>query len=170
MPPHHKPHRHPHPGRPGAPIPASRALQFIERDRIEAALQAFIPEASDRGFVLRCILDEGPIHHRGANYVLISLLHKLTQPAGPEHGRASASESVTVPMRLPPHLAEDIVDADYPLRLATGALSDLVAGDAARLEAVIDCLTDGPVQHALANVLMVNLLDRLLSAPSPPKR
>ena len=35
--------------------------------------------------------------------------------------------------------------------------------DQSRLEAMIDCLTDGPPQHALANVAMVTLLTEILS-------
>ena len=43
----------------------------------------------------------------------------------------------------------------------TGALGELMSG--AELESAIDCLTDGPPQHALANVLMVTLLQRILT-------
>ena len=65
-------------------------------------------------------------------------------------------------MRLPPHLAEAAEDSHYPLRLPLDALRVLAGGDTARLDAMVDCLTDGPPQHALANVVMVSLLDRLL--------
>jgi len=69
-----------------------------------------------------------------------------------------------VPMRLPPYLAESVTEAAYPLLLPTNTLLALAGGDQTQLAAMIDCLTDGPSQHALANVIMVALLERLLSS------
>lgn len=178
-PPSHRPHPHPgHPGphgdRPGpahaphprrTPVPASRALAFVDDTRLDAALARLVPAAADRAFVRRCLVGEGPVHHRGANYVLVMLLDHLLQ-ASPRTG-GSGSETPEahrepVPMRLPPHLAEHIGDAHYPIELPTGALSRIAGGDADAVRAMIDCLTDGPPQHAVANVVLVALVDQLL--------
>lgn len=143
-------------------MPASRALRFVDRPAIDALLARYTAEPGDRAFILRCILDEGPIHHRGANFVLIALLSQLLARLG--NDSSELADPTSVPMRLPPHLADEIGESNYPLPLSTRALQALAGGDPAQLEAMIDCLTDGPAQHVLANVLMVNLLDRLLAA------
>lgn len=180
-PPHHRPPHHPpHHGAPHqlahgprGPVPASRALAFIDPVQLDALLQPLVADAADRSFVARCLVGEGPIHHRGANYVLIALLAKLLPPSAPTAGPAgpavpAAPESapptdVPVPMRLPPHLADAVEDGNFPLRLPTRALLDLAGGDTGRLDAMIDCLTDGPPQHVLANVVLVTLIEQLLT-------
>jgi hypothetical protein len=73
-------------------------------------------------------------------------------------------------MRLPPHLAGTSADAAYPLALPLHALRELAGGDEARVDAMVDCLTDGPPQHALANVAMVALIEALLHPPSGEAR
>lgn len=152
-------------------MPASRALAFIDPVQLDALLQPLVADAADRSFVARCLVGEGPIHHRGANYVLIALLAKLLPPSAPTAGPAvpAVPEStpptdVPVPMRLPPHLADAVEDGHFPLRLPTRALLDLAGGDPGRLDAMIDCLTDGPPQHVLANVVLVTLIEQLLAA------
>lgn len=148
-------------------MPASRALGFVDRAALEAVLQPLVPDAADRVFVARCLVGEGPIHHRGANYVLIALLAQLAQRLPPVAGEpvgAGVQAGVRVPMRLPPHLADQVEDGHFPLQLPTTALSALAAGDPTTLHAMIDCLTDGPPQHVLANVVMVALIERLLAA------
>lgn len=110
----------------------------------------------------RCLVGEGPLHHRGANYVLLSLLARAVQAHGGVP--APAEGGVPVPMRLPPHLAEQADEGNYPLQLPLRALRELAQGDAAQLAAMIDCLTDGPPQHALANVAMVALLEAMIPA------
>ena len=105
---------------------------------------------------------EGPIHHRGANYILLALLaralDKTQAPLPP-------APAVGVPMRLPPHLADSVDEGVYPLPLPTGALSALAGEQPEQVAAMVDCLTDGPPQHALANVVMVSLIEKLLSTP-----
>lgn len=179
MPPSHRPphpphgpprHGHPHGPHTGGPerrasVPASRALGFIDTAALDAALAPLVPDAGDRDFVARCVVGEGPIHHRGANFVLVMLLSRaVTATARAAPAPVDAAETVPVPMRLPPHLADTVEDGNYPIALPTAALRDLAGGDAGRLEAMVDCLTDGPPQHALANVVIVALLDRLLAA------
>lgn len=172
-PPHDPPHRPPRHGPRHAPgsarrhlVPASQLLSFVDEARLDRALAALIPGDADRAFVCRCIVGEGPIHHRGANYVLMMLLtqlqHQLVPGAVPPRGEK-------VPMRLPPHLGERVVDGNYPLQLPTAALAQLAQGDEAQLRAMVDCLTDGPPQHALANVIIVALAEQLLGhGPAGP--
>lgn len=148
MPPHHR------------YVPASRALAFIDRERIDRLLSSLVPEPAEREFVTRCLVDEGPIHHRGANYVLLMLLGEALQRL-PERDPLPSTE-IELPMRLPPHLEKLVDRGTFPLSLPTGALRDLVGEEESHLAAAIDCLTDGPPQHALANVAMVALLERLL--------
>ena len=136
-------------------------LAFVDPQALDAVLQPLVPDAGERGFVARCLIGEGPLHHRGADCVLMSLLARL---AVRSPGPAPPGPGVSVPMRLPPHLAGQVEEGDFPIRMPTRALETLAGGDPSRLEAMIDCLTDGPPQHALANVVLVTLLDQLLHA------
>ncbi len=148
-------------------MPASRLLDFIDTERLDTHLQPLLPDAGERAFVLRCLVGEGPLHHRGANYVLLSLLAQAVQDRGGDvPAAASAPAAVPVPMRLPPHLSGQVERGSYPLGLPTTALFRLAGGQTAQVQAMVDCLTDGPPQHALANVAMVALLERLLPGPS----
>lgn len=150
------------------PLPASRALGFIDAKQLDAWLAPLVPDAADRHFVARCLIGEGPIHHRGANYVLLALLARVLARDGLKPEADAAGEPV--PMRLPPHLAADVEEGHYPLRLPLAALRDLAGGDEQQVHAMVDCLTDGPPQHALANVVMAALLDRLLRGDGKPPR
>ncbi|MDZ7856880.1 hypothetical protein [Sphaerotilus sp.] len=166
-PPHHRHHPHGHPSGPRLPkpgVPASQLLSFLDAPRLDALLTPLVPQSADRAFVLRCLIGEGPIHHRGANYVLIALLARVLEASPHAAGTLSVSEDtgMPVPMRLPPHLSDAVEEGDYPLRLPTMALRALAGGDAARLDAMVDCLTDGPAQHVLANVVMVSLIEQVL--------
>jgi hypothetical protein len=185
-PPHHGRKGPPHHGRKGPPqhhgrkgpphesgrwshMPSSAVTRFIDRERIEALLAPWVPDEHDRAFVVRCMLGEGPAHHRGANYVLLALLGRLLERLGPPPS-PPPGEGVPVPLRLPPHLEDELGRDDdaYPLRLATRPLERLAPAGSREHEAMIDCLIDGPPQHALANAAMVALLDALLErAPEP---
>lgn len=134
-------------------------LGFVDEAQLQQALAPLLPDAGDRRFVTRCLVGEGPLHHRGANFVLLTLLARAVQVHG---ALPPGGGGAPVPMRLPPHLADDAEDGHYPLRLPLRALGDLAGGDADRLAAMVDCLTDGPPQHALANVVMVTLIEALL--------
>lgn len=166
--PPHPPHGHPpaKKARRRSGIPASRALAFVDEGQLDGWLAPLVPDAGDRAFVVRCLVGEGPIHHRGANYILLALLARALQTRG---GVQPQPGGERVAMRLPPHLAETVDESTYPLTLPTEALRALAGGDAQQLEAMIDCLTDGPPQHALANVAMVALIESLLTArPGTP--
>jgi hypothetical protein len=136
----------------------------VDEGRLDGWLAPLVPDAGDRAFVLRCLIGEGPIHHRGANYILLALLGRALQA----HGDIKPpSGGVPVPMRLPPHLANVQDDEGvYPITLPVTALRELAGGDAQQLDAMVDCLTDGPPQHALANVVMVALIERLTAPGS----
>src|SRR5690242_1729536 len=110
-PPHHPPHAHP-----------AATAAFIDQARIDALLAPWLPEAEARAFVVRCLLGEGPTHHRGANYVLLALLAKLVEQVG---AQPSGGEPIPVPMRLPPHLARRAGPQSYPLGIPAPALARL---------------------------------------------
>lgn len=148
-------------------VPSSAIAGFIDRARIEQLLTPWLPDAESRAFVVRLILGEGPAHHRGANFVLLALLGRVLEalPAPPAQptSPSSSSEHLDVPLRLPPHLAREAGPRHYPLRLPTAPLQTLSGGDARAFEAMVDCVTDGPAHHALANVAMVTLLSEVLA-------
>lgn len=153
-PPHHRHHRH---------APTSAITRAIQPKELEALLEPWVPDAEERAFVVRCIVGEGPIHHRGANFALLMLLGALVEAAGPG-ATGGVGEAVPVPLRLPPHLApRDREDQDYPLSLPTGPLERLAARGTPEFSALVDCLLDGPAHHALANAAMMCLIDALLA-------
>lgn len=152
---HDKKPRHP---------PASRTLRFVDPARLATLLTSLVPAKADRAFVMRCLIEEGPLHHRGANYLLLALLGQVLERVP---GLDTPPEGEEVPMRLPPHLEDEVAEGHFPLRLPTKALRELLGDDEPALEAAVDCLTDGPPQHALANVVMVALLERLLKRLEP---
>jgi hypothetical protein len=144
-------------------LPSSAISAFVDPARIDLLLARWVPEAEDRAFVVRCLVGEGPAHHRGANFVLLSLLAQALEKAKAQPEPQGVT--LPVPMRLPPHLAHAEAEQDaYPLRLPTAPLERLAPSGSRELEAMVDCLTDGPPQHALANVAMVALLGALLDA------
>lgn len=136
---------------------------FLDHPRIDALLRPLVPDAADRAYVLRCLLEEGPAHHRGTNWILLALLGEVVAKLQPPP--APPGPTVAVPLRLPPHLARGGDDDAFPLSLPTAPLEQLAPGDPAAQRAMIDCLTDGPPHHALANAAMVALLGQLLAAP-----
>ena len=135
---------------------------FIDRERLSRDLAPWVPDAADRDFVVRCIVGEGPIHHRGANHVLLSLLGRALAAAHAEP--RAEDDGLPVPMRLAPHHRRDDGDQRYPVSLSVRALERLAPRGSAEMAAMVDCLTDGPPQHALANVVMVGMLGALLDA------
>lgn len=164
MPPRH--HRHHH-ERPPHGAPRSAVAAILDVDALEAILAPWVADPAERRFVARVIVGDGPIHHRGASYVLLRLLGEALAAAGGAPADVGVGPSMGVPLRLPPHLAERARgDAEYPLRLPTAALERLAGGDPAAVAAMAECLTDGPPHHALANAAMVCLLDALVQKMS----
>jgi len=167
------PHRH-RPHRPLDRAPASAVASLIRPEAVERLLTPWIPDAEERAFVVRCMIGEGPIHHRGASYALLLLLGQLLervdppgtlepQPASIGHDGGSAADSTPVPLRLPPHTTpRGDGDHHYPLRMPTAPLERIAPKGSPELAVLVDCLLDGPPHHALANAAMVCLLDALL--------
>ncbi|MDO9015286.1 MAG: hypothetical protein Q8S73_37215 [Deltaproteobacteria bacterium] len=149
--------RHSRPSKPrhSAPPP--------DRAAIEAMLAPWVPDPQDRAFVARCLGDEGPPHHRASTFALLSLLQRATDLAPPAGPRPASGPTVPVPLRVPPHVREslDPAEREYPIAMPSGALARCFPDPVARSLAV-ESLADGPAHHALANVLMVAMLDELL--------
>jgi len=144
-------------------LPAA-AAPFVDATRIDALLAPIVPDDDDRAFVVRCILEEGPKHHRGANYVLLSLLGALVEKLDPVDVESlRAAGTLPVPMHVPPHLARPGSMMAYPLALPTAPLARLAPSGGAEQVAMAECLTDGPPQHALANAAMVWLVGAALA-------
>jgi hypothetical protein len=157
------PHRH-------APSAA-----FIDPSRIDALLAGAVPDAEDRAFVVRCILGEGPAHHRGANFVLLQLLGMIVERlGGGDMAALRARGTLPVAMKVPPHLARQGSLMAYPLGLPTGVLEELAPAGTPDHAAMAECVSDGPPQHALANAAMLWLigaaLDRLAERPPGSSR
>lgn len=157
-------------------VPSSEIGGFVRRAEIDALLARFVPDPSDREWIVRCVLEEGPAHHRGANYVLLSLLGQVLEQVDarvapgtpPARGR-----EVPVPMRMHPHHHhhdDHDDDASFPLGVPLAPLDRLAPRDSREQAAMIDCLTDGPPQHALANAAMVHLLGAILARLGPAGR
>jgi hypothetical protein len=154
------------PGHGSAPhrrhVPSSAIASFIDDARVDAILAPWIEDPQERAFVVRCLLREGPAHHRGSNFVLLALLGQLVEAGGRVEAPAGGSARA-VPLRLPPHLADDCGDKGvFPLQIPTAVIERLAPAGSTAHEAMIDCLTDGPPQHSLANAAMVCLIDILL--------
>ena len=143
-------------------VPSSAIASFIDRGRIDRLLAPWVPDAADRAFVVRCLLDEGPAHHRGANYVLLALLDELIGAGGRPAPPSTTDGQVAIPMRLPPHRPQAGDDGLFPLRFPSAPLERLAPAGSAAQAAMIDCLTDGPPQHSLANAAMMCLIGALL--------
>ncbi len=161
MPPKH-PHHPPHHLDRRSPLPQD----WVKR--LDQDLTVVVPDAADRAFALRCVLQEGPEHHRGANAALLLLLVEACKRAGGPWPPA-AGGGRQPRMHLPPHLMETNPDARYPVSIPPAALAT-VAPDPAVAKRLEDALLDGPPQHAVANTLMVALLDGLLrhAGKAPP--
>jgi hypothetical protein len=147
----------------GHRTPPAAGAPFIDSARIDALLAPIVPDDDDRSFVVRCILDEGPRHHRGANFVLLTLLGKLVEALDPvDIESLRAAGTLPVPMRVPPHLVRPGSMMGYPLALPTAPLDRIAPSGSPQQAAMVDCVTDGPPQHALANAAMVWLIGAAL--------
>lgn len=135
-------------------------IAALDRRRIEALAEPFLPDPEQRAFVLRCILDEGPLHHRGDNYVLLRLLGEVLHRLPPPAMLPAAGPSHPVPMRIPPSHQGPGEARAYPLGIPLAPLALLGPGTQG---VFAECLADGPPHHALANALMLQLLQAILA-------
>jgi hypothetical protein len=139
------------------------AAAFIDSSRVDALLRGMVPDDQDRAFVVRCILGEGPAHHRGANYAILMLLGAVVDALrGADMDALRAKGTIPVPMKVSPHLARPGSFMAYPLDLPTGPLERLAPAGSTHQAAMAECLTDGPPQHALANAAMIWLIGAAL--------
>lgn len=153
-PPKHSPPHHRH-------VPSSAVSGFVDEARLDALLVPWVPDEAARDFLVRCVVREGPAHHRGANYVLLSLLGEVARRVGAQPVKGA---TLPAPLRLPPHLEAHVDEPNGPLGLPEAAVLRLAAPGSRDFHAMVDCLTDGPPQHAVANVAMVQLLESILVA------
>lgn len=126
---------------------------------IDRALAPIIPDPRERAFVLRCVLQEGPRHHRVASWALLGLLAAVVDELGGVDPRTAEGATEPLRMRLPPHVAATSEDSEFPVRLPTRALREVLGVKDADL--ALECLRDGPPHHALANTLMTWLLEAI---------
>lgn len=145
-------------------VPASEIAAFIQPGPIDALLAPCIPDEGERALVVRCLLEVGPAHHRGSNYILLRLLGLLLERQKVVPLPQSESNSAPIPLRVPPSVQAIQDPMPYPLRISTDALERLAPRGSRSLAAMVDCLTDGPPQHSLANAAMLCLIDALLIA------
>lgn len=139
------------------------SVAFIDPSRIDAVLAGAVPDDEDRAFVVRCILGEGPTHHRGANYALLRLLGMIVDRLGGADMAALGARGTTpVPMKVPPHLARQGSLMAYPLGLPTATIERLAPAGTPEYAAMAECLSDGPPQHSLANAAMLWLIGAAL--------
>jgi len=148
---------------------ASSSAAFVDAARIDALLAPIVPDTEDRAFVVRCILGEGPTHHRGANYVLLMLLGQLAPDlSAADVDALRARGTLPVPIKVPPHLERPQSLMAYPLGLPTGPLDALAPAGSQDQAAMVDCLNDGPPQHALANAAMMWLIGAAIARRDKP--
>lgn len=127
----------------------------LDRSRLDQGLARLVPDERDRAFLLRCVLEEGPVHHRVANHALLSLVLDVVDATD---AVVTPAAGVPVPMRVPPHLRDEQREASFPVALDPTPLARLAPDPTPWVEALLD----GPPHHALANVLLVNLLGTVL--------
>jgi hypothetical protein len=151
MPPHrHKPHHHP------APVPPTAIRPLLSAERLDPFFRPFLPDPADRAFITRCILEQGPIHHRCTSFALLSLAATLLERTGGFPDEVPSGQTIPVPLRLPPHLApEREEDNAYPLSMPLAPLEAIAPQGTPAFDALVDCLLDGPAHHALANAALV---------------
>lgn len=145
-------------------VPASEIAAFIEPQTVDDLLAPWLPDAGERAMIVRCLLDVGPAHHRGSNYVLLCLLGCLLAKHGITPTRQEGVAMAPIRLRIPPSVDATTEPAAYPLGVPTAVLERLAPRGSREWTAMIDCLTDGPPQHSLANAAMLLLIDALLRA------
>lgn len=138
---------------------------MADAQRLEDALALVISDPRDRAFVARCILSEGPAHHRAASWTLCVVAAEAAARAGARPREHAEADDFAVPLRLPPHVATGD-DGAFPLAIPMAPLR-AITGDERGAEVLADALVDGPPHHALANAALVAILERLLAALAP---
>lgn len=139
---------------------AALSSEVLHREDVEQLLAPWLREPADRAFVARCIVEEGPIHHRGSSYALLRMLGlALAAAGGPPEG---SGEAAPIALRLPPHLQQGSAEQVFPLGVPLAPLERLAPRGSAAFTALLECLRDGPPHHALANAAMACMIEALL--------
>lgn len=143
----------------------------LDAGPIDAALSGIVPDARDRAFVLRCVLEEGPRHHRVASWALLRMLAVVLAELGGPDPTTGSGPSEPLGMRLPPNVVSSSDDTSFPIGIPTGMIRAFFDESEAAL--ALECLSDGPPHHLLANATMAWMLEaiyeRAKSHP-PPSR
>lgn len=151
-----------HPAMAAQLVPASEIAAFIDSQMIEDLLEPWLPDAGERSMIVRCLLNVGPAHHRGSNYVLLRLLGLLIRQHGMVPNPQQCLEMAPIRLRVPPTVDTTSEPPAYPLGIPTSVLERLAPPGSRAWLAMIDCLSDGPPQHSLANAAMLLVIDALL--------
>lgn len=139
---------------------ARRGSGSLDAAAIEAALAPVVPDGRDLRFVLRCILEEGPRHHRVASWALLQMLAAvIAELDAPSAVDPAGSEASPVPIRLPPAVARSADDSEFPIGVPRRLLERILSREDAAT--AVDALSDGPPHHALANAAMAWLLEAI---------
>jgi hypothetical protein len=140
----------------------------LDDDAINAGLAEVVPDARERAFVLRCILEEGPRHHRVASWTLLRLLAAVLAELGDARPTATRGASEPLGMRLPPSVVASSDDAQFPIGIPTSMVNEVMSRR--EVELALECLRDGPPHHALANAAMAWMIqaiyERVRQGPS----
>jgi hypothetical protein len=131
----------------------------LDAKAIDAALVPIVSDPRDRAFVLRCILEEGPRHHRVASFALLRMLARVLEDVGGAAPGSGDGASAPLAMRLPPGVASRSDDAEFPIGVPTALLGELF--DEAGAAEALECLRDGPPHHALANAAMAWMIQAI---------
>ncbi|HRI67230.1 MAG TPA: hypothetical protein PK156_23465 [Polyangium sp.] len=146
MPPHRPKHHHDF-------VPSTAIRSLLSPGRIEPLLAPFVRDPADRAFVSRCILEQGPVHHRGANFALLSLVAVLLERTGGFPDKPGPGKTVAVPLRIPPHLApRHEEDNAYPLQMPLTPLEVVVCAGAGLSCFASTWLRTAPTSRILAEV------------------
>lgn len=77
--------------------------------------------------MLRALLDVGPVHHRGTNYILLRLLGRVLERLGRVPTPPVDTEAFPFPLRLPARVLEQIVSRElYAGRLDSTDLASFL--------------------------------------------
>lgn len=130
---------------------ASASAAIFDLGRIAAILAPWLPDQGERDAIVGCILGEGAGRRRGASYALLALAGEIARRVGFE--AQCEDRGIPVPCQDGP---------ECPLLLDPGAMPRVAGGSAAAGRALSGAVTDGPPQHVLADVALLNLLTAIL--------
>ena len=72
------------------------------------------PDAGERVMVVRCLLEVGPAHHRGSNFVFALARFAPLTRSGASPISVASSSVAPVPLRIPPSVESSAGTMSYP--------------------------------------------------------